>query len=298
MRSRRATSLLAALFATVVLCTLGSGCSSRQVVLRRPFWQTAADLPMLHVPGLAPPSQTGEIVAENVEGVVRAHARSPLGGADHLLELARLDGSRWLLHYRLGGGLQLPVARGDTVHIVVLQRQRAADLQVDRGLLLYRWRMVAGQTREQLAAAIDTRDILARDRLPAPLATIQTTDIAVYHDAGPYGDDCDELRSHQFFRVRPGDLPAEVRGRSKAGLIAPGGQATLDDGSDRFLVLFLDNRTTPQTTCRTTPAPNWAWSAIRKARLVDPPGTPIRRVLPAPRPFPGATPAPVDPQAP
>ena len=278
--------------AVVAVSLSAPACLTRTVATQGPFWQAAVEVPMLHVPGLAPPPRADEIEQLQVEGVVRGHESSPLAGADHLLDLTRPEGTRWQLHYRIGAaGLRLPIAKGDTVHMVLLQRLRGADGQVDRGLLVYRWRMADGRVVQVLIAAVETDGILAAAGLPASLAAIRPSDRVVYHDAGAFGDDCDVLRAHRYFHVRQADLPQAAHGRARSAWVAPGTQVVLDDGTDRYLVALLDNRTTIQTSCAVTPAAASAWTAIRQVAPPQAAGTAIRRVLPVPAPFSVGVPA-------
>lgn len=121
--------------------------------------------------------------------------------------------------------------------------------------------------RGELVAVVENREILPNETLPATLRALRATDIAAYHESGTFAGDCDEVRAHHHFRISQPKWIASMDGaQPDERLLPPGSRVVLDDGTDRFDVLLLDNRKTESSSCLQVPEPNWSWAAVRSPR--------------------------------
>jgi len=267
--------LLAALAAVMVV----GGCGATTMRVDGAFWLKAPGDPTVRA---LPSTQAGApdvVVRREVRGTVADHSMASGAAADHLLVVRRAGGDVVRIYYRIGGKREVPVAIGDGVRIILLSRKHLEDDGADVGLLVYRQAATADlgtnpdaakiETREDLVAVVQMRDIIGRRELPPPLRVLRATDRPAYHEAGTYRGECQEVRSHSHFRVTRPKLIAGLSGTNRsARYIAPGTTLTLDDGRARFRVLLLDNRRVEieETQWCEKPEDSWSWAAVRVAR--------------------------------
>jgi hypothetical protein len=254
-------------------------CSTQQVRHSEAFWRQAIGDATVRV---VPPRDVGApgvTTQDEFRGAVVRHERASGSAVDHVLELKRAGGDIVKIYYRIGGNRVLPLATGDHGVIRVLHRRHVEDDGVDVGLLAWRLGLTVGAAgtaaptsteSKELVAVVEMREVLDPKTVPALLKSLRATDIAAYHESGTYVGNCEEIRAHHHFRImRPKWVVTEATKPLESRLLGPGSMVVLDDGSDRFEVLLLDNRKTEASTCIVAPEPTWSWAAVRVKRADD-----------------------------
>jgi hypothetical protein len=260
--------------------SLLNACSGGNQVTGGGFWREAFPDPVVTLspdPGLPQPGAPGGF---DVLAAVVDHRIAFAANSVYHLDLEVMPGNQPIsLEYRLAPRQRIPVKPGDAVRLALPTRQ--IEGRVARGLLLWVIDTSTAEQATRLVAVIDDTGAVPPGLLPAALANVQPTDTLVYQTSHKVGGECYVSVTHQQFAVGAEPVAGAPDTRQ---LLPPGSHVEPRAGREVWDLWLTDNRQTLTTSCPPTPAPYWAWSALR---LPDLPAAPQPAAAPKPDGAPG-----------
>lgn len=260
------------------------GCGSTQPRAATDFWSESEPDPIVVFEPSFALAKAATSSQDEIDATVADHGPARRLGADFTLDLRTAAGDVLALHYRIGAHRQIPVQRGDAVHVASWLRFLPNRDVAAQGLAITKKRPEG----PLVLALVDVQNAVPRPLLPASLATVVATDAMAWQTSERLGTECYIAIVHQQFSI---GVDPSVRTRdAPPRLVPPGARLRLWDGRTTYDVVLIDNRRTLNTTCVPEPPPWQAWAAIWTPDQGPPPIVEKRPASQAPIPKPDQAP--------